>query len=117
MPIACSCNSSLTCLHQTLVNADPGNYASVSLAIGGSGRSAPSQGQNYRAAHMGLRRLCLGALQKVQHTWQLTGPPTPQLALAGACQAQQPLPSLADAMRDMLGSSLWLAVPKHKVKA
>ena len=64
---------------------------------------------------MALRRLCLGALQQV-HTWQLTATPTPQLALAGACQAQQPLPSLADAMRDMLGSSLWLAVPKHKVK-
>ena len=65
---------------------------------------------------MALRRLCLGALQTMQHNWQLTGQTTPQLALAGACQAQQPLPSLADAMRDMLGSSLWLAVPKHKVR-
>ena len=66
---------------------------------------------------MALRRLCLGALQTIQHTWQLTGPPTPQLALAGACQAQQPLPSLAGALQNVLGSSLWLAVPKHKVKA
>ena len=66
---------------------------------------------------MALRRLCLGALQRLQHSWQLTGPPTPQLALAGACQAHQPLPSLAGAMQDMLGSSIWLAVPKHKVTA
>ena len=65
---------------------------------------------------MALRRLCLGALQQIQHTWQLTGTPAPQLALAGAFQAQQPLPSLTDAIQDMLGSSLWLAVPKQKVR-